>query len=99
MVKAPFLVVALLLMALPWLAWGAVAGVARWAAPGKMRGMAQLVRARRALHRQRHRARHAREGAAEARKFESVRSERSSTARRSHPVQAEASSDGSAHLK
>ena len=87
--KAPFLVVALLLMAPPWPAWSAVVGVARWAAPEKMRGMAQLVRARRASHRQRHRARHAREGAAEAGGFES---ERSSTARRSHPAQPEASS-------
>src|SRR5262249_37642518 len=96
--KAPFLVVVLLLVALPWPASEAMPGVARWAAPEKMTGMAQPVRVRRASHRQR-RARHARERAVEAGESKSVRSnkakagdtpeQRSSASRRSPPVEAE----------
>src|SRR5262245_59179953 len=72
--KAAFLVVALLLMALPGPASSAKPGLARWAAPQKMRGMAQLVRARRASHRQHHRERHAGERAVEAGELERARS-------------------------
>ena len=64
--QAPFLVVALLLIALPWPASSAMPAVAQWAAADKMREMAQLVRARRASHRQHHRALHARERAVKA---------------------------------
>jgi len=64
--QAPFLVVALLLIALPWPASSAIPAVVQWSAAGKMRGMAQLVRARRASHRQHHRALHARERAVKA---------------------------------
>jgi len=78
-----------------------MAGVARWAAPEKMRGMVQLVRARRASH---HRTRRARNYAGE-RKIETGELERargdkagetleqrSSAARRSPPVEPEAAS-------
>jgi len=92
--QAPFLVVVLLLMALPWPASGAMPGVARWAAPQKTRGMAQFVRARRASYRQ-HRARRARGRAGEAVELDRARSDktgktpeqRSSAARRSPPAQ------------
>src|SRR5215813_9996093 len=98
--KAAYLVVALLLMALPCPASSAIPGVARWAAPEKMRGMAQLVRARRASHRQHYPARHARERAVEAGELERARSgkagetpkQRSSAAHRSPKVEPEAPS-------
>src|SRR5262249_43390286 len=65
--KAPFLVMALLLV--PWPASGAMPDVTRWAAPEKM---AQPVRARRAARRQR-RGSH---GAVEAGQLESARSKK-----------------------
>jgi hypothetical protein len=99
--KAPFLVVASLLVALPWAASEAMPRVIRWAAPEKMTGMAQLVRVRRTAHRQR-RARHARERAAEADESKSARSnkakagdtseQRRSVSRQSPPVEPEAPS-------
>jgi hypothetical protein len=64
--KAPFLVLALLLVALPWSASEAMAGVAQWTAPPRMSGMAQFVRVRRASHRQHRRARPASERSAKA---------------------------------
>ena len=92
--QAPFLVVVLLFMTLPWPASSAMPGVARWAAPQKMRGMAQFVRARRASNRH-HRARHAPGRAGEAPELDRARSDkagktpeqRSSAAHRSPPAE------------
>jgi hypothetical protein len=74
--KASFLVVALLLMALPSPASSAIPGAARWAAPEKIPGMAQLVRVRRAAHRQHRRALHTRERAVKADELERARSDK-----------------------
>lgn len=95
MVKAPFLMVALVLVALPWQAASAVPGVARWASAAKMRGVAQFVRARRAPHRQRRRAHHIKERAVEPAELERAHKpnreeppeQRSSAARRSPSAQ------------
>jgi len=84
-------------MALPWPVSRAMPGVPRWAAPETMRGMAQLAGARRASHRQRRRAHHAKERAVEAGELESARSDnagaapeqRSLVARRAPPVEPE----------
>src|SRR5215831_3849334 len=92
--QAPFLVVVLLLMTLPWPASSAMPGVARWAAPQNMRGMAQFVRARRASNRH-HRARHAPGRAGEAPDLDRARSDkagktpeqRSSAAHQSPPAE------------
>src|SRR5215831_8286040 len=86
--KAPFLVMALLLV--PWPASGAMPDVTRWAAPEKM---AQPVRARRAARRQRRGT----QRAVEAGQLESARSkkagetpkQRSSTSHRSPPAEPE----------
>src|SRR5262249_41922338 len=94
----PILLVTLLLV--PWPASGAMPGVARWAALEKMRGIAHLVRARRASHRQRRHVRHASQRAVEAGQLESARTDkageppeqRSSASHRSPLVGSEAPS-------
>ena len=95
MVKAPFLIVALLLVELPWQASSAAPVVARWASAAKLKGMAQFVRARRVPYRQRRRAHHAKERAVEPGELERAHKpnrgetpeQRSSAAHRSPPAE------------